>query len=143
MAIIGPLPNNILAGQLVSAAPVMANYNWILSQVNANAMAFVAPGTAGNVLTSNGAVFVSAPVGSIGGFADQETPGGVINGVNTAFTLAHTPSVIASCIGYVREGGIGAFLPLMVGIDFTVVGTSLTMTQAPHLSSNFFVYYRF
>lgn len=36
--IVGPMPNNILAGQLASAAPVMANFNWIMNQVNANAV---------------------------------------------------------------------------------------------------------
>jgi hypothetical protein len=35
--IIGPLPAVILPGQPVSAAPVMADFNWIVSQVNANA----------------------------------------------------------------------------------------------------------
>jgi hypothetical protein len=37
MPIIGPFPANITAGQPVSAAPVMADLNWIASQVNANA----------------------------------------------------------------------------------------------------------
>jgi hypothetical protein len=35
-AIIGPLPNNIIDGTIIDAVPVMANYNWIISQVNAN-----------------------------------------------------------------------------------------------------------
>ena len=36
MSIIGPLPNNIVNGDPIDAVPVMANFNWIVSQVNAN-----------------------------------------------------------------------------------------------------------
>lgn len=35
--IVGALPNNIQNGQLEDAVPVMANLNWIVNQVNANA----------------------------------------------------------------------------------------------------------
>lgn len=35
--IVGALPNNIQNGQTEDAVPVMANYNWIVNQVNANA----------------------------------------------------------------------------------------------------------
>lgn len=38
-AIIGGLPNNIIDGQAVDAVPVMANFNFIVAQVNANAAA--------------------------------------------------------------------------------------------------------
>ena len=37
MAIIGTLPNNIQNGQLGDAVPVMADFNFIVSEVNANA----------------------------------------------------------------------------------------------------------
>ena len=37
MAIIGTLPNNIQDGQVADATPVMADFNYIVSQVNANA----------------------------------------------------------------------------------------------------------
>lgn len=37
MAIIGTLPNNIQNGQAVDANPVMADFNYIVNQVNANA----------------------------------------------------------------------------------------------------------
>lgn len=36
--IVGTLPNNILNGQAVDATPVMADFNFIVNQVNANAM---------------------------------------------------------------------------------------------------------
>ena len=35
--IVGALPNNIVNGTTIDAVPVMANYNWIVNQVNANA----------------------------------------------------------------------------------------------------------
>jgi len=37
MSIIGTLPNNIQNGQTVDATPVMADFNFIVNQVNANA----------------------------------------------------------------------------------------------------------
>ena len=37
MAIIGTLPNTISNGQAVDATPVMADFNFIVNQVNANA----------------------------------------------------------------------------------------------------------
>jgi hypothetical protein len=39
MAIIAPLPNNIVDGQDIDAPPVMANFNQIVANVNANAAA--------------------------------------------------------------------------------------------------------
>jgi len=36
MPIVGPLPYNIQDGQLEDAVPVMGNFSWIVSQVNAN-----------------------------------------------------------------------------------------------------------
>jgi hypothetical protein len=37
-AIIGGLPVTLADGQIADAVPVMANFNWIVSQVNANAL---------------------------------------------------------------------------------------------------------
>jgi hypothetical protein len=34
--IIGAMPNQIANGTIIDAVPVMANFNWILAQVNAN-----------------------------------------------------------------------------------------------------------
>jgi hypothetical protein len=51
MAIIGTLPNNIQNGQSVDANPVMADFNFIVNQVNANAspLGTIPPGTLLNV----------------------------------------------------------------------------------------------
>jgi len=45
-AVIGSLPHNITNGQLIDATPVMADFNWIRDQVNANVPAIVPPTTA-------------------------------------------------------------------------------------------------
>lgn len=52
MAIIGTLPNNIQNGQSVDANPVMADFNFIVNQVNANAspLGTIPPGTLLNVM---------------------------------------------------------------------------------------------
>jgi hypothetical protein len=41
--IVGAMPNQIIDGQLADAGPVMGNYNFIASQVNANAMPLTGP----------------------------------------------------------------------------------------------------
>lgn len=51
MPIVNPLPNTIANGQLEDAVPVMANFNWLVSQVNGNAC----PATSGlGMLKGNG-----------------------------------------------------------------------------------------
>lgn len=60
-------------------------------------------------------------------FVDQETPSGSVNGSNTAFTLANTPSPSGSVHlflnGVLQEAGSGN--------DYTLSGTSITMLTAP------------
>lgn len=76
-------------------------------------------------------------------YSDMETPTGLINGVNVTFTLAHSPSPAASTLGFVRQGGAGAFLPVVYGIDFTLAGATVTMTMAPDASSDLRFSYRY
>ncbi len=54
------------------------------------------------------------------GFVDGETPAGAVNGVNTLFTLALTPSPAASLAIY-RNG-----IRLKSGLDYTYTGNSIT-----------------
>jgi len=60
----------------------------------------------------------SGPCGSSGGvypgFSDSEIPGGAINGSNTVFTLAYTPSPAASLELYLNG------LRLDAGVDYTL-----------------------
>jgi hypothetical protein len=53
-------------------------------------------------------------------FIDQETPSGVINGVNAGYTLSQTPSPNSSLAIY-RNG-----VRLTSGVDYTVVGNAIT-----------------
>jgi hypothetical protein len=54
------------------------------------------------------------------GFVDGETPTGAVNGVNTVFTLAQTPSPATSLAVY-RNG-----LRVKSVLDYTVIGNSIT-----------------
>lgn len=71
-------------------------------------------------------------------YVDKETPSGSINGSNVTFTLAVAPNPASSCEGRLRSGGVGAFLPLIKDIDFTISGLTITMTTAPKTGSNLF-----
>lgn len=62
--IVGALPNNIQNGQIEDAVPVMANYNWIVNQVNANAAALVNTpqlNTANTFLQLNSGISATGP----------------------------------------------------------------------------------
>lgn len=65
--IIGALPNNIANGQAVDAVPVMADFNWILSQVNANAATATSVATLQNTVSSWGPLTAWTPTLSFGG----------------------------------------------------------------------------
>lgn len=58
-------------------------------------------------------------------FADNETPVGTIDGVNTIFTLAHSPSPATSSQGFVN-GLLQDF-----GVDYTLSGATITFAVAP------------
>ena len=57
-------------------------------------------------------------------FSDAETPGGLINGINGAFTLARAPSPTAS-LSLSLNG-----LELAQGIDYTLGGSTITFNGA-------------
>jgi len=63
-------------------------------------------------------------------FEVKETPSGTINGSNTAFTLALTPHENEAVELYL-DG-----LYLIEGTDYTLSGTSITMTPAPALGQS-------
>jgi hypothetical protein len=98
MAIINPLPNNIVDGTTADAVPVMANFNWIVSQVNANVAAI-------------GAGF--APLVSPG-FSGTPTAPTPANGTNTT-QLATTAFVLAELALSLPAAIPGAGIPQSVG----------------------------
>jgi hypothetical protein len=70
-------------------------------------------------------VLVDGTTGPCGAptFVDAETPGGTLDGVNTSFTLANTPS--GSSLQFFRNG-----LYQTSGIDYTLTGSTVTFTIA-------------
>lgn len=99
MAVIGTLPNNIQNGQLEDATAVMANFNFIVNQVNANANA---DGT------------LTAPAGTVMPFAQAAAPLGWVASTDAAHTDAmmrcnvpasYTATSGANAIGLLMAGG--------------------------------------
>lgn len=73
--------------------------------------------------------------------SNNETPSGTINGSNKTFTLVNAPVAMAgssalNIVGAVRQGGVGAFIPLVLGVDFTVSGNTVSMAIAPSVGAN-------
>jgi hypothetical protein len=73
-----------------------------------------------------------------GTFADQEVPTGTINGVTSAFSLAHTPSPAASLTCF--ENGIAQRAG---GADFTLATATMTFGVAPPTGTTLVCNYRF
>ena len=70
-------------------------------------------------------------------FADNETPGGSVNGSNVTFTLAHTPSPAASLRLYI-DG-----VHQTQGTDYTLSTATITMTNAPSTGDIIRAFYRY
>lgn len=71
-------------------------------------------------------------------FSDNETPSGTINGVNTTFSLAHTPSPAASLMLFLN----GAF-QAAAGVDYTLATATITFVSAPLTSGVLRAFYRY
>jgi len=71
-AIVGPIPNNLTNGTTIDAVPVMANYNWIMNQVNTNAAPIANP-TFNGTVTGGAGGFVGALTGNVAGNATTAT----------------------------------------------------------------------
>jgi len=100
-------------------------------QSAASTTVLLANGTAGQVLQSNGTTLAPSWVTAAGGlgisnFVARETPSGTVNGSNTAFTLANTPTSGTEQVylnGIQQEPGSGN--------DYTISGTAITYLTAP------------
>ncbi|HVP00102.1 MAG TPA: hypothetical protein VMT15_18655 [Bryobacteraceae bacterium] len=86
----------------------------------------------------------SGPCGGNGGgllplYADGEVPSGAINGLNTTFTLASTPSPSNSLMLYVNG------LLMHQGLDYTIAGSTITFALAstPQTSDVLLASYRY
>jgi len=61
--------------------------------------------------------------GAVATIVDAETPAGVINGLNAAFTLQSTPSP-ANSVQLYRNGMLQR-----LGVDYTITGATITFTS--------------
>jgi len=80
--IVGPIPNNLTNGTTIDAVPVMANYNWIMNQVNAKGAPLASPTFTGTVTGGAGGF-----VGNLVGNASTCTAAGITNDTTTNATM--------------------------------------------------------
>lgn len=66
---------------------------------------------------------------------EQEVPVGTVNNVNVAFTLSSSPSE-NKAVQLFQNG-----LILRQGIDYTILGTAITMTTAPNFGQDLYAFY--
>jgi hypothetical protein len=118
MTIIGTLPNNIQDGQVADAAPIMADFNFIVNQVNANALQnnFVPTGTLLNVRTITTTGTYTPTVGTSRIFVMLQGPGG-----GGAGAVATTGSQTSAAGG----GGAGGFCSAFLTTGFS--GVTITL----------------
>lgn len=96
-----------------------------------------APGTNTTQLATT-AFVLAATGGAALSFADNETPSGTVNGSNTAFVLAHTPSPAASLQFF-----INGVLQVAGGTDYTLVTATATFGSAPTTGAALTAFYRY
>ena len=95
---------------------------------------------AGGTINSTAITFQQIPTSvglTVSNFVDKEIPSGSINGSNTIFTLANTPTSGSEHVflnGVLQESGSGN--------DYTIAGASITFTSAPLSGEKIRVSYR-
>lgn len=89
---------------------------------------FYCTSNTGGTLGSTAVTYVQDTAGTLSAtnFVTEETPSGSINGSNTTFTLANTPTT-----GTVKLYLNGVRLKSGAGNDYTISTTTITMTTAP------------
>lgn len=71
----------------------------------------------------------------LGDIFKQEIPTGSVNGVNTTFTLSLLPHSDDGTIVFVNA------IPQQLGVDFTISGQTITLTEAPTTGQRVYVFY--
>lgn len=77
-------------------------------------------------VSATGSVTLNTNVLKASNYITRETPSGLVNGTNTAYTLANTPVVGSECVflnGLLQEPGAGN--------DYTISGADITFLSAP------------
>jgi len=107
---------------------------------NASGVATYTAMTGDATISSTGTVTVNTTVGSgfvkFSSFVQNETPGGTVNDVNTAFTLANTPNGTNTQL-YLN----GQLLEPGAGNDYTLSGNAITMLYIPQTGDKLRAYY--
>lgn len=88
-------------------------------------------------LSNTGALTLAATVMKTANFVTNEVPSGTINGSNTAFTLANSPTA-----GTVSLYLNGVRLQPGAGNDYTISGATITMLYAPATGDQLLADYR-
>lgn len=92
--------------------------------INASGQLTAATGNLGDCVRVDGSSGPCGGGGVLPQFSDGETPSGVINGSNTVFTLAFTPSPTNSVQLYLNG------LRMDQGLDYTLSGSTVTFASA-------------
>jgi hypothetical protein len=101
----------------------------------------VTPPTAGQALVYNGTTGIWEPGLAVAGgtnFADNETPSGAVNGVNSAFNWAHTP--ISGSLQFTKNGQL-----MVAGIAYSLAANVSTFNAGyiPQTGDVLVGFYRF
>jgi hypothetical protein len=100
---------------------------------------FVCSSNAGGTLGTTAITWVLfTQTGTLPTFVDKATPTGAINGSNTSFSLAQTPTAGSEHLyrnGLLQESGVGN--------DYTISGATITMLSAPVTGDRLLVSYRY
>lgn len=83
------------------------------------------------------AVYRTSPISVSFNWADAETPGGIIDGTNQAYTLAHAPDP-PNCLQLFYNGNI-----LTQGTDYFLTASAVTMFNAPGAGYALEAFYRY
>ena len=105
----------------IANAALPANNRVQIIESTSNQLGALPDGTAGQVLTTNGAGVVSWQTPAPSPTFTPETPSGVINGINVTFTITNTPLLALFLNGAYQTSGV----------DYTITGTTITFTTPP------------
>jgi outer membrane murein-binding lipoprotein Lpp len=129
-----------VAGNTASISTITTGLNTVTATVSSNGVLLNTLNTSVIALNSSvtnlaNTVNAFSAGGSNAMYVDAETPGGLINGTNTIFSLAQPPT-LGSLLLY-RNG----LLQLSVQ-NYTLAGTTVTFTTSPASSDRLEAYYR-
>lgn len=130
----------IIANKSAGAVQVNANGGGGILSVTAGDWAIItliAAGSAAGTWDSHLALSSTSAGLTSGNFVTRETPSGAVNGSNTAYTLANTPTVGTEEVflnGILQEPGAGN--------DYTISGGTITYLTAPLSGDKIRVNYR-